>query len=536
MHRARLIGTLLTIAAAISAQTAPPAPAFEAADVHPSAHMVNQFLQVSFSPRGRYELRNATMADLIRSAYTVDNEAIYGGPNWMDSDRFDVIAKVPPKSTEAERALMLRALLAARFQLATHNEDKPLDVFSLTAGKKILMKESDGPGEPGCKSAPNPGNQPQPYIVVDCVHMTMTEFARQARQMAGGYIIHQVLDLTGITGSYDFTIKWTGRARLIQLQNQNDPNAEQPISFFDAVDKQLGLKLVAEKHAAPALVIDRVNRTPTPNAPDINALIPALPTEFDAAVVKASKPNQQGAQFRPRAGGQLEITNAPLKLMIGAGWGFENDQDRVVGAPKWVDSDKFDVIAKTSEFPVDSPPPIDSVRIMLRNLLIDRFKLAAHLEDRDVPVFLLRVSKGGVKMKPADPQSRSNCKATPGTVNGGLVINLACTNTSAAQLTEQMRQINGGGGYLDHPAVDVTGLKGGYDFTLAWSPRGGGGDGARKAPGAGDGSAASTASDPSGGITLFDALERELGLHLEAGKHPMQVLVVDKIDHLAADN
>lgn len=218
----------------------------------------------------------------------------------------------------------------------------------------------------------------------------MAQFAKQFRQIAGGYVTSAMVDLTGLKGTYDFSIKWTGKGRLMQLQQMNDSNAEPGISFFEAVDKQLGLKLAAEKRAMPAIVIDSAERVPLPNPPGLKTYVPVIPTEFDAAVIKPAKPDAVGAKFQPRPGGQLMIENAPLRLMIAASWSFENEDDRVVNAPKWIDSEKFDIIAKTNDFPVNSPPPIDSVRIMLRNLLIDCFKLAAHIEDQSIPVWQLR--------------------------------------------------------------------------------------------------------------------------------------------------
>lgn len=103
-----------------------------------------------------------------------------------------------------------------------------------------------------------------------------------------------------------------------------------------------------------------------------------------------------------------------------------------------------------------------------------------------------------------------------------------------AQLAEAAHRF--AGGYVDHAAVDMTGLKGAYDFTLSWTPKGvvaGAGRGGNRAEsGQNDG-----ASDPSGGITFFDAIDKQLGLRLESGqKHPMPVLVVDHVERLAAEN
>lgn len=95
----------------------------------------------------RYELHTASMVDLVSTAYGVEPDTVFGRPTWLESDRFEIIAKAPPKSSEADRKLMLQALLAERFKLVVHKEEKPLDVFTLTARKRVQLKDSAGAGE-----------------------------------------------------------------------------------------------------------------------------------------------------------------------------------------------------------------------------------------------------------------------------------------------------------------------------------------------------------------------------------------------------
>ena len=157
------------LSANIFAQTPSTPPVFEVADVHSSPAAANAFMRGGFVKSGRYELHTASLVDLIATAYDVENDSVFGGPNWLDSDRFEILAKAASSSTEADRRLMLQALLADRFALAIHKEDKPLDVFTLTAGKKVQLKESEGEGEPDCTpDPPTQGNGPPPYIVLHC--------------------------------------------------------------------------------------------------------------------------------------------------------------------------------------------------------------------------------------------------------------------------------------------------------------------------------------------------------------------------------
>jgi len=507
---------------------------FEVADIHPTPSSVTPFMRGGFLSGGRYELHAATLVDLIKTAYGVESESVFGGPSWLDADRFEVLAKAAPRSTEADRRVMLQALLADRFKLVVHKDNKPLDVFALRAGKKVQLKEAAGTGEMECKPPDSAGKGPQPYIVLECRNMSMADFATQFHQMANGYVTHPMVDLTELKGTYDFTIKWTGRGALRAQQNGADADGNPGISFFDAVDKQLGLKLTEEKLSQPAIVVDSVNRAPTPNAPGVTTKIPEAPTEFEAASVKLHPAGDNMRRIQPKPGGRIEVENIPLKMLIGLAWNLDREQDSIIGGPKWIESESFDIVAKTADFKVSAPPDFDTVRLMLRPLLMERFKLVVHKEDQPVPVWTLVVSKRGLKLKEADPASRSGCKPSMGDSGRGSaavpMISYVCQNTTMAQLVEGIRNV--AGGYVDKPAVDATGLTGAYDFTISWTPKGvitGAGKGDKPAEGA----PGSDASDPSGGITFFDAIEKQLGLRFEGGqKHAMPVLVIDHVEHL----
>src|SRR5262249_100888 len=139
------------------------------------------------------------------------------------------------------------------------------------------------------------------------------------------------------------------------------------------------------------------------------------------------------------------------------------------------------------------------------------------------------------KLKEADPSERTTCKA--GAVDGARY--LTCQNTTMGQFAERIHQ--SAGGYLDHPVVDLTGLKAAYDFTVTWSPVDGTRAGGGPRPGSvgreGGGAAGDpTSSDPTGGLTIFQATERQLGLKLAPQKHPMPVVVVDHVERLPTEN
>src|SRR5262245_39318937 len=165
------------------------------------------------------------------------------GPNWLEFDRFDVFAKVPNNTPPETLKLMLQALLADRFKLVVHNDTRPLSGFVLTIGKsKPKLKEADASGKTGCQTqsltaVPNPGGPISiPMTSISCHSTTMASFASTLNGLSGGYLTNTVEDSTGLKGSWDFELKWTPKP----LTPLAGPDA---VTIFDAIDKQLGLKL-----------------------------------------------------------------------------------------------------------------------------------------------------------------------------------------------------------------------------------------------------------------------------------------------------
>jgi uncharacterized protein (TIGR03435 family) len=247
-------------------------------------------------------------------------------------------------------------------------------------------------------------------------------------------------------------------------------------------------------------------------------------------------------------GGRVNLPGIPLKLVIMLAWNLPTNQnDQLVGAPKWLDSARFDIIGK---LPPDLAPsngtnvPLLELGTALQALLVDRFKMKVHFEDRSVDAYTLIAVKP--KLKKADPSTRTGCKApTNATVviksSGGLPgRTFNCQNITMAQFADQLQMI--AGTYISHPVVDATGLEGGWDFTLSFSPiapaqLAGLMAGARAAlPVGAAGTADITPSDPIGGTSLFDAVEKQLGLKLDVQKRVYPVFVIDHIEDKPTDN
>jgi uncharacterized protein (TIGR03435 family) len=524
-----------------SAETPASTPAtFEIADVHPSAHATTRvFFSGAVFRGGRYTMRNATMLDLITAAYGFDPRNVVGGPNWLETTRFDVTAKAVPSTSEETLNLMLQALLAERFKLVLHRDTKSMAVFALTLGKgKPKLKVSDGTGESGCQQKPpQPGGNASNALT--CRNMSADEIAKSVLPRAGAYLPNPVVDMTGLKGTWDFDIAWTPRGALAAA----GPDG---VSVFDAVDKQLGLKLEPQKAPMPVLIIDAVNEKPTDNLPGVAQKLPPAPlAEFEVAVIKPSAP---GAKSNGRMdGGQISFQAITLKDLITTAWNLNpRDSEALAGAPKWLDSDKFDIIAKTSTDAAAAPNDdqdidFETLQLMLRALLIDRFKMQVHMEDRPVNGFVLLAANP--KMKKADPANRTGCKNGPGPdgkdprlTNPILSRLVSCQNVTMAQFTEQLPSI--AGGYIFGEVLNSTGLEGAWDFTLSFSPAGrvNGGGGGRGGDAVQPSTGDAVAADPSGALSLFDAISKQLGLKLDKQKRPMPVLVIDHVEQRPTDN
>jgi len=205
----------------------------------------------------------------------------------------------------------------------------------------------------------------------------------------------------------------------------------------------------------------------------------------------------------------VHIFCVPVLFAIEAAYGIM-DSSRIVGAPEWVKSGtRWNIDAKVAgeEAAAYRKLSRDDRNRMLRPLLADRFRLKAHMEQREMPVYDLVIAKGGSKLR----QSTASDSAKP----SGMVMREAGKIEGAGtQLTSLPWILNGEAG---RPVVDKTGLTGKYDFTLEYVP------------------ASKAATDETGGPSIFTAVEEQLGLKLEPAKEPMDVLVIDSIAQPAAN-
>jgi len=242
--------------------------------------------------------------------------------------------------------------------------------------------------------------------------------------------------------------------------------------------------------------------------------------EFEAVSIKPNKSGDVRAMFRPSPGGRLNATNVTAKALIEWAYGIRDFQ--LSGEPGWADSERFDVVAKS-----DGNPRYDFIKpeleTMFRGVLADRFKLAIQRTTKEMPIYSLVVAKNGPKIHAVDegdcpevPTPENRCRSLRSNKFGELTAEKAPMPALALVLV----------GFARRMVVDNTGLKGSYSYTLDWKkylqpPQ--------LLPGADP--AVPIAMDPTSfEAAIATALEEQLGLKLEPGKGPVEMIVVDHLE------
>jgi uncharacterized protein (TIGR03435 family) len=272
---------------------APEAPlTFEVASVKPAGPPSARILRMRGGPGtsdpGRFSSPGLSLKLLLLRAYGLMDYQI-SGPNWLDSTRVDILAKVPPGATKEQLNGMLQNLLVERFNLTFHHEAKVMAVYELTAGEnRPKLEEADlnvpppPVREPGTRP-PSMGNDkagflqlpPGPPIIAgkwtDGI-MRLTFKAQSLSAFAtflGRELERPVADKTGLTGQYDFRLAYGRRQGRPSGQaaapdsSPADPSGRP--SLLAAVQEQLGLKLESKKDPIDILVIDHIDKVPTDN-------------------------------------------------------------------------------------------------------------------------------------------------------------------------------------------------------------------------------------------------------------------------------
>ena len=219
-----------------------------------------------------------------------------------------------------------------------------------------------------------------------------------------------------------------------------------------------------------------------------------LPQRFEVASIRPTRAAPgDGTSVNLSPGGRLTIINEPIKLLVRQAFRVQDSQ--IVGGPPWLDSDRYDIEAKTGSPERISP---DRMGPLIQNLLIERFSLKFHRETREMRVLALVPAKDGPKLKPKADGEISGTN----TSGGRRESHMSATAVSMELLAVYV------GNRLNRIVVDTTGLGDSYDFTLDWAPE--------EAP-----------DSQLPGLTT--ALRQQLGLSLRPQTSPVAVLVIDSL-------
>jgi len=251
---------------------APPPPVTMPANAKPEFTVATIKPSRPDAPRGGYGFRgrdvtatNETVNWLIKLAYNVHAHQISGGPAWLDSERFDIEGQpdTPGQPSRDQMKLMFRKLLADRFQLRFHTEKRELPVYAmvvLKTGAKIAVSNGDPNAFPGIGFGREPG-------VISLVGRN-TGLNGVANGLQSNILDRPVVDQTGLTGRYDFLLRFTPDPAQVAnfggLAPANTADLEAPPDIFTAFQQQLGLKLQSTRAAVDVVVIEKIER-PSPN-------------------------------------------------------------------------------------------------------------------------------------------------------------------------------------------------------------------------------------------------------------------------------
>jgi uncharacterized protein (TIGR03435 family) len=280
-----LFGVLTAVPSRAQAQTqGPTAPAhvYEVASIKPNKSGDNK-VRMMLRPDG-FTAMGSTLEMLIQSAYEVQDFQIAGAPGWLNSEKYDVEAKMDASTAEevkklgqeegvVERQRMIQALLADRFQLTLHRETKELPVYALVVAKNGPKLHQAKPGDTYPNGFKDPDGKPGAGMMfmsgrggpVIAQGLPIANLVRLLSRQLG----RTVLDETGLMGNYDFTLQWTpdesqgsmfkGAEGGPAPASAPPPDSSGP-SIFTALQEQLGLKLESRKGPVEILVIDHVEK------------------------------------------------------------------------------------------------------------------------------------------------------------------------------------------------------------------------------------------------------------------------------------
>jgi uncharacterized protein (TIGR03435 family) len=251
--------TLILLAATAAFGQAADAPAFDVASVKVSLPGTGgerrRTERIQLSP-GTVTMRNVTLKAAIRWAWHVSEYQVTG-PDWLDSDRYEIAGKAAGPATEEELRLMMQTLLRERFKLALHLQTKELGAYLLVAGKNgPKVHESTTEGEASIET-----NQRQMSVSIQRAPVS------QLVEMMSNMLRAPVIDMTGLKGRYDLSINVAKYAADMAAQGKSVESTPMDTMALvtTVLQAELGLKLEARKMPLEVVVVDRAEKTPVEN-------------------------------------------------------------------------------------------------------------------------------------------------------------------------------------------------------------------------------------------------------------------------------
>jgi bla regulator protein blaR1 len=256
----------------IFASSEPHLPVFEVASVKPNKGGMDM-TTMAITPVG-FSAHNIVLKEIIREAYRIQNDQILGVPDWVNSSRYDIEAKVATADTDAlhqlspgQRGLMIQPLLADRFGLKVHTETRNLPVLTLTVAKGGSKLHEAKPGDTypnGLKGPDGKGGAGMMLMGIGKINgqaVAMPFLVESLSRQLGS----MVQDETGLKGNYDVSLEWTPDTATMKGPGDGPPGPGNPPpadsagpSLYTALQEQLGLKLESRKVPVQVLVIDHV--------------------------------------------------------------------------------------------------------------------------------------------------------------------------------------------------------------------------------------------------------------------------------------
>ncbi len=235
-------------------------PSFEVADV--KANQSGELrMSVDFAAGAKFTAHNVPMKILIALAYHVRPDAVTEGPGWLASSRYDVVAKASQTSSPEDLRRMLQGLLAERFKLVVHKDQKVMPAYAMEVGKGGLKVSASGSAplsEQRC--VPGDGAAGQKHVI--CSHMTMALLADTLQEIAVRDLDVPVVNQTGIEGNLDFKLDWVPAVSPTAPPSDDPPAGP---TLFEAIEAQVGIRLQRTRLPLPVIVVDSVERVPSGN-------------------------------------------------------------------------------------------------------------------------------------------------------------------------------------------------------------------------------------------------------------------------------